>query len=97
LAARPEAANLIGIFAALCNDTVEDVCRRFDGAQFSTFKEELAELAIAELAPITTEMQRLMDDPAYVESVLRDGAQRAEALAGPVVREAQKIVGFLTV
>jgi len=97
LAARPEAANLIGIFAALCNDTVEDVCRRFDGAQFSTFKEELAELAIAELAPITTEMQRLMDDPAYVESVLRDGAQRAEALAGPIVREAQKIVGFLTV
>ena len=97
LAARPEAANLIGIFAALCDDSVEDVCRRFDGAQFSTFKEELAELAIAELAPITTEMQRLMDDPAYVESVLRDGAQRAAELAGPVVREAQDIVGLLTV
>ena len=97
LVARPEAANLIGIFAALCNDSVEDVCRRFDGAQFSTFKEELAELAIAELAPITTEMQRLMDDPAYVDSVLRDGAQRAAELAGPVLREAQEIVGFLTV
>ena len=97
LAARPEAANLIGIFAALCDDSVEDVCRRFDGAQFSMFKEELAELAIAELAPITTEMQRLMDDPAYVESVLRDGAQRAAEHAGPVVREAQDIVGLLTV
>jgi tryptophanyl-tRNA synthetase len=97
LEARPEAANLVGIFAALCNDSVEDVCRRFDGAQFSTFKEELAELAIAELAPITTEMQRLMDDPAYVESVLRDGAQRAQELAGPVIREVQEIVGFLTV
>ena len=97
LEARPEAANLVGIFAALCNSSVADVCRRFDGAQFSTFKEELAELAIAELAPITTEMQRLMDDPAYVESVLRDGAQRARELAGPVMREVQKIVGFLTV
>ena len=97
LETRPEAANLVGIFAALCNDSVEDVCRRFDGAQFSTFKEELAELAIAELAPITTEMQRLMNDPAYVESVLRDGAQRAEELAGPVIREVQEIVGFLTV
>lgn len=95
LESRPEAANLIGIFAALCNDSVEDVCRRFDGAQFSAFKEELAELAIAELAPITTEMQRLVDDPAYVDSVLRDGAERARELTAPIVREAQEIVGFL--
>ena len=96
LETRPEAANLIGIFAALCNDSVEDTCRRFDGAQFSKFKEELADLAIAELAPITTEMQRLMDDPAYVDSVLRDGAERARGLAAPIVQEAQEIVGFLT-
>ena len=96
LESRPEAANLVGIFAALCNESNEDVCRRFDGAQFSTFKDELAELAIAELAPITTEMQRLMDDTAYVESVLSEGAERAGALAEPVVREVQKIVGFLT-
>ena len=92
---RPDAANLVGIFAALCSDSVEAVCRRFDGAQFSTFKEELAELAIAELTPITAEMQRLMDDPAYVESVLRDGAQRARNLSEPVIREVQEVVGFL--
>ena len=95
LESRPEAANLVGIFAALCSDSVEAVCRRFDGAQFSTFKEELAELAIAELTPITAEMQRLMDDPAYVESVLRDGAERARNLSEPVIREVQEVVGFL--
>ena len=95
LESRPEAANLVGIFAALCSDSVEAVCRRFDGAQFSTFKEELAELAIAELTPITAEMQRLMDDPAYVESVLHDGAERARNLSGPVIREVQEVVGFL--
>ena len=96
LESRPEAANLIGIFAALRNESLEKACQRFDGAQFSKFKEELADLAIAELAPITTEMRRLMDDPGYVDSVLRDGAERAEKLAEPIVREAQEIVGFLT-
>ncbi|MCE2493970.1 MAG: tryptophan--tRNA ligase [Alphaproteobacteria bacterium] len=95
LESRPEAANLVGIFAALCSESVEAVCRRFDGAQFSTFKEKLAELAIAELTPITAEMQRLMDDPAYVESVLHDGAERARNLSEPVIREVQEVVGFL--
>ena len=93
---RPEAANLIGIFAALDNEPLEDICRRFDGAQFSKLKEELADLAIAELAPITTNMRRLMDDPGYVDSVIRNGAERAAELAEPIVREAQEIVGFLT-
>lgn len=95
LATRPEAANLVGVFAALCGDSSADVCRRFEGARFSTFKEALTELAIAELAPITAEMQRLMDDPAYVESVLQDGAERARSLARPVMREVREIVGFL--
>jgi tryptophanyl-tRNA synthetase len=95
LATRPEAANLVGIFAALCNDTPASVCRRFDGAPFSTFKEALAELAIAELAPITGEMRRLVDDPGYVETVLRDGAERAAAIADPILAEVQEIVGFL--
>lgn len=93
---RPEATNLIGIFAALGNETLEDTCRRFDGAQFSKFKEDLADLAIAELAPITTEMRRLMDDPGYVDSVIREGAERAAELAEPILREVQEIVGFLT-
>ncbi len=97
LVSRPEAANLVGIFAALSGDSVEDVCRRFDSVGFATFKEELAELAIAELAPIAAEMRRLTDDPAHVESVLRDGAERAQSLAEPVIREVHEIVGFLIV
>ena len=64
---RPEAANLIGIFAALSDDTVEDVCRRFAGATFSAFKEQLATLAIDALAPITGEMRRLMEDQSYID------------------------------
>jgi tryptophanyl-tRNA synthetase len=92
---RPEAKNLLGIFAALSNAPVTEIYQRFDGAEFSQFKKDLVDLAVAELSPITTEMQRLMDDTSYVDSVLRDGADRAAALATPIVKEVQDIVGFL--
>ena len=95
LASRPEADNLVTIYAALTNGTRETVCAQFADAAFSTFKEALTEVAVETLAPITTEMQRLMDDPAYVEGVLSDGAARADAMARPVMREVQRIVGFL--
>ncbi len=95
LAGRPEAENLVGIYAALANSTVDEVVARFAGAQFSAFKSELAELAIEVLAPITAEMRRLADDPGYVDSVLREGAERARALAEPILRETQDLVGFL--
>jgi len=97
LDARPEAANLVGIYAALANMTAEDVCKRYAGAMFSKFKEELAELAVAVLAPIGAEMLHLKADEAYVDSILRNGAERARALAGPILREAQDIVGFVRV
>jgi tryptophanyl-tRNA synthetase len=97
LDARPEAANLVGIYAALANMTAEDVCKRYAGAMFSKFKEELAELAVAVLAPIGAEMLHLKADDAYVDSILRNGAERARALAGPILREAQDIVGFVRV
>ncbi len=92
---RPEAANLVGIFAALADISRADVCHRFAGSPFSRFKEELTALAIDTLAPITAEMRRLMDDPGYVDRVLRDGAERARAMAEPTLREAHDIVGFL--
>ncbi len=92
---RPEAANLMGIFAALADTPVEDVCGRFAGQPFSTFKQELADLALATLAPMQDEMRRLMADPSHVDGVLRDGAARARGLAEPVLREVQDIVGFL--
>ena len=92
---RPEANNLVGIFAALDDIGRADVCARYGGAQFSAFKNDLAELAIAKLSPITAEMRRLLDDPGHVDAVLRDGAGRARAITAPILREVQDIVGFL--
>jgi tryptophanyl-tRNA synthetase len=92
---RPEAKNLVGIFAALSDRTPTDVLRDYAGAQFSKFKDDLADLAIAKIGPITTEMQRLLADPAHVDRTLRDGAERAGAVAEPIVREVKEIVGFL--
>ncbi len=92
---RPEAANLIGIYAALSNQSVDGVCGQFGGSEFSQFKKEMVDLAVAELSPITTEMQRLVADPGYVDGVLRDGAERAAALADPILAEAQDLIGFL--
>ena len=95
LAGRPEADNLVAIHAALADTTREAVCAQFAGAPFAAFKEALTELAVESLSPITTEMRRLLDDPAYVDGVLRDGAERARRLAAPILREAQDIVGLL--
>ena len=95
LASRAEARNLVGIYAALAETTPADVCTEFAGATFSRFKEALAELAIANLSPITAEMTRLQADPGHVDRVLEEGAARARALAAPVLRELQDIVGFL--
>ena len=92
---RPEAENLVGIYAALKGEAVEDTIRDFAGAQFSTFKQALADLAVAKLAPIGAEMNRLLADPGHIDHVLADGAERARALAAPVYGEVKKIVGFV--
>jgi tryptophanyl-tRNA synthetase len=94
-AARPEAYNLLSIYAALSEKPIEAVLEAFAGAQFSHFKAELTELAVAVLGPIGAEMQRLGDDPSAVDAVLRDGAERARAIAEPVLEEAYRAVGFL--
>ena len=95
LGERPEAANLMGIYASLADETLEKVCERFEGAPFSAFKEALTELAVGELAPVGDEMGRLMDDRAHLEKVLADGADRAQAIAQPILAEIHDIVGFL--
>jgi len=92
---RPEADNLVGIYAALSDKTREEVLKEFAGAQFSVFKGALADLAVAVLGPIGAEMQRLTQDPGFVDGVLRDGAERANALARPILAEVEEIVGFL--
>ena len=92
---RPEAANLVGIYAALAEMTSADVLQQFGGGQFSSFKNALADLAVAKLSPISLEMQKLQADPGHVEAVLADGAGRAIAIAAPIMRDVKNIVGFI--
>jgi tryptophanyl-tRNA synthetase len=94
-AARPEAYNLLGIYTALSEKPIEAVLEEFAGAQFSHFKSVLTDLAVAVLGPVGAEMQRLCDDPGAVDEVLRDGAERARAIAEPVLEEVYDVVGFL--
>ncbi|WP_075216871.1 tryptophan--tRNA ligase [Mongoliimonas terrestris] len=95
LKGRAEAENLVTIFAALADRTKEDVLREYGGAQFSTFKPALADLAVATLSPVTGRMRDLMADPAHIDSVLKDGGARASAIARPVMDAVKDIVGFL--
>ena len=92
---RPEARNLVNIYAALAGHTPEQVMQDFAGAQFGTFKPALADLAVAKLAPITTEMNRLMQDPAEIDRILGEGADRADALARPIMDAVYEIVGMI--
>jgi tryptophanyl-tRNA synthetase len=95
LESRPEADNLVGIYAALADTTKEKVLSQFGGSQFSTFKKELAEVAVARVAPVNAEMQRLLGDPAEIDRILADGARRARTLAQPILTEIKTIVGFI--
>jgi len=95
LEGRPEADNLTGIYAALAGTTQEETLRQFGGGQFSAFKKALAEVAVAKLAPITSEMSRLSADPAEIDRILADGAERARAIATPIMNEVKDIVGFV--
>jgi tryptophanyl-tRNA synthetase len=94
LGARPEADNLVGIYAALAEVDRDAVLKDFGGAQFSRFKGALVELAVEKLAPVAAEMKRLSEDRAYIDGVLRRGAERAAAMAEPHLRTVKDIVGF---
>ena len=92
---RPDADNLVGIYAALADMTRDDVLRDFGGQQFSVFKPALADLAVAKLAPIAGEMRRLMADPGHIDAVLKDGGARAGKLAEATMRDVRDIIGLL--
>jgi tryptophanyl-tRNA synthetase len=94
LEGRPEADNLINIFAALSDTSKAEVIARFAGQQFSGFKNELADLAVAKIAPIATRMRELLTDPVELDRILKDGAEKAAAIAAPIIAETKKIVGF---
>ncbi len=95
LKGRPEAENLVGIFAALEATSADDVLKRFGGGQFSTFKNALVDLAVDKLGPIGAEMKRITADRAYIDAVLKDGGERAGALARQTMNDVKDIVGFL--
>jgi tryptophanyl-tRNA synthetase len=92
---RPEADNLVGIYAALASTTRADVLKDFGGGQFSTFKSALVDLAVAKLGPIGVEMKKLMGDLAYIDGVLADGSGRAQAIAAETMKAVKDIVGFV--
>ncbi len=95
LAERPEARNLVGIYAALGDETPQAVLDRFGGQGFGAFKPALAELLIERLGPISARLRAFEADPGAVDAVLADGAARAAAIAGPVMAEVRRVVGFL--
>jgi tryptophanyl-tRNA synthetase len=95
LSGRPEAANLVGIYAAITDSSSAAVLSEFAGAGFGAFKERLAEALVAHLAPIAARAAALLADTGHVDSVLQAGARRAAAIANPIVDEAERIVGFL--
>lgn len=95
LKGRPEADNLVGIYAALSGIPKEEVLTQFGGQQFSAFKPALADLAVAKLGPIGDEMRRLMADPGHIDQILAGGAARADAIARPILDGVKDIVGFI--
>ena len=95
LEARPEADNLVGIYAALADTTKAAVLTQFGGAQFSAFKPALSDLLVAKLGPIGSEMKRLVQDPVFIDSVLADGSARAQAIAAETMKAVKDIVGLV--
>ncbi|NLI27634.1 MAG: tryptophan--tRNA ligase [Acetobacter sp.] len=95
LTERPEARNLVGLYAAISNITAQEVLNEYNGSGFGAFKDALAERLSVTISPIADETRRLLDNQDHLLNVLRKGAERASAIAEPIVSEAEKLVGFL--
>jgi len=95
LAERPEALNLVSIYAALEDIELDQVIQEYQGQGFSTFKKALADLAVVRLGPVGNEMKRLTAESGEIDKVLADGTERAAQLSSPIVAEVREIMGFL--
>ncbi|MEM6304592.1 MAG: tryptophan--tRNA ligase [Pseudomonadota bacterium] len=95
LADRPEARNLVSIYAALGDQSMEDALREVGGMQFGAFKPQLADLAVEKLAPISTEMARLMAEPDEIDRILARGAEQARAITAPILKRTYEIIGMV--
>ncbi|MDB6180368.1 tryptophan--tRNA ligase [Paracoccus fistulariae] len=92
---RPEARNLVNIYAALSDESPDQVLTRFEGQGFGAFKPALAEVAVTTLEPITRRMSEFMSDPAEIDRILADGSDRAAAVATPILEKTKEIMGLL--
>jgi tryptophanyl-tRNA synthetase len=95
LEGRPEARNLVGIMAAITGTLPENVLREHAGQGFGAFKGTLTEALVAHLSPIAAEMRRLLTDPGALDAALHLGAERANAVAAPIMKQAREIIGLL--
>ena len=93
---RPEARNLVNIYAALADTTADKVVAEYAGQQFGAFKPALAELAVSKLSPISGEMARLMNDTAEIDRILTSGATRAREITAPILRKTYDIIGMVS-
>ena len=96
LNSRPEAQNLISIFASLQDNSIEKIVSEYAGKEFSIFKKDLADLAASKLDPIRGEINKLMRDTSHLDSILKDGKEKAIAVAEPVLEKTKEIIGFLS-
>ncbi len=94
IANRPEAVNLLNIYAALANENIKKVVSIFAEKQFSFFKNELNDISVEVLSPITAEMRKLIDDRSYLEDILNKGGENARSIASPILKRTKEIVGF---
>ena len=95
LEGRPEARNLVAIYAALSDQTVEQTLAEVGGKQFGAFKPMLTDLAVAKLAPISSEMTRLLADTSEIDRILARGAEHARAITAPILAKTYEIVGMV--
>ena len=96
LNSRPEAQNLISIFASLQDNSIEKIVSEYAGKEFSIFKKDLADLAASKIEPISSKINKLMGDTSHLDSILKDGKEKAIAVAEPVLEKTKEIIGFLS-
>ena len=92
---RPEAENLLGIYATLANQSIEKTLEQFSGSDFKKLKDALSDILISELEPINKEIKKLLDEEAYIIEILRKGSERADNISRPILEKTREIVGFL--
>lgn len=92
---RPEAENLLGIYATLANQSIEKTLEQFSGSDFKRLKDELSDILISELEPINKEIKKLLDQETYIVQILREGSERADEISRPILEKTREIVGFI--